>query len=273
MQPGNQNPLSVTMSTVAKITANFTTADGKPDLVKNGNFSAGADFWTFNNWAGSSTGNVENGEYKITLNTISDHNYDIQVVQPGIVVQQGKTYRMMFDAYASADRKLLVNVGMPVTPYTSFLTKVNGDYDVNLTTSKQSYSFDFTMEEPTYEDSRIEFSVGSYAPSVFIDNVSLFEINPSSISRSFQNRIAKQMRVSQNGPFVNIAFGADGNGMAFLYVYDLNGNIVYSDKFKGVSGSIQNCSFNTAGMSNGYYIVKIRSGNSIHNTGIVLNRR
>ena len=69
------------MDATKSITANFTTKDGKQDLIQNGTFSSGTDGWTFNNWSGTGTGNVVNGEYRITVDSVADSYYDIQVVQ------------------------------------------------------------------------------------------------------------------------------------------------------------------------------------------------
>lgn len=268
---GKQNPLMVTMNAAKSITANFLTADGKQDLVLNGSFSAGTDYWTFNNWVGTGAGSVENGEYKITVSSVGDNYYDIQAVQPGILLEKGKAYRLTYDARASANRVMNVNVGMPEEPYTTFLSGiVNGETEVNLTTSKQSFSFDFIMKEETYDDSRIEFSVGLNTPTVYLDNVSLYEIEANSVSAPLYNKSIKWIDVRQNGSLVNVSFNTNGKNSAFLNVYDLNGNVVHSANFKTKSGSTQNFSFSTSGMSKGYYIVNVRSGNTDQKSGFVL---
>ena len=214
-----------------------------------------------------------NGEYKLTINTVADNSYDLQVVQPGILLQNGKTYRLVYDAYASANRVLNVNVGMPVDPYTTFLSNAfNGASEVNLTTSKQTFSFDFTMEAATYDNSRVEFSVGLNTSSVFVDNVSLFEVKYTAVSLPVQNKMTKQMSIFQNGSMVNVTLGITGNRSAFLDVYDMRGSVVYSSNFKA-SGSIQKCSFNTSGMPKGYYIIKAFSRNSVQKSGFILTGR
>ena len=270
---GNQNPLTVTMNASKEITANFTSADGKQDLILNGNFSSGANSWTFNNWNGSGTGSVVDGEYQITVSTVSDNYYDIQVVQPGILLQQGKTYRLIYDAYASAPRVLNINIGMPEDPWTTFLTSiVAGESENNLTTSKQTFILDFTMQEATYDNSRVEFSAGTDAPIVYIDNVSLFEIEPASVTVLVKNRSTKQIDIRRNGANVNVTFNACGNGSAFIDIYNLKGGVIRSKSIKA-SGSTQNFSFNTTGIPEGYYVVKISSGNTVKRYGLMLTGR
>lgn len=266
---GNQNPLKVKISAATNITAKFVTEDGSEDLITNGTFEAGSDSWTFNSWGGEGSGEVVNGEYKLTVATIGENYYDLQVVQPGIHLEKGKTYRVVFDAYASENRVLNINVGMPVDPYTTFLSKViNGANEVNLTTTKKTCSFDFIMEEESYEDSRIEFSVGLFTPTVYIDNVSLYEIKTVAARIPVKNKVARKIDIRQNGSSVNISFNTAGDNNASINIYDLQGNVIRSSKFKSQSGTF---SFNTAGISKGYYIFKISSGNFSQKTGLVIS--
>ena len=265
---GTQNPLKITMSEIKKITAKFVTEDGKVDLIANGTFSAGEASWYFNNWSGSGEGIVVDGEYKLSITTIGTNNYDIQTVQSGIILEKGKTYRVSFDAYASEDRAMSVNVGMPESPYTTFLTTVsNGSSEVALTTTKKGYSFDFTMEQETYENSRIEFSVGLATPTVYIDNVSLYEAGEVAVHSSVQNKPAQRLNVSQHGSLVHITSNYAGNRNASLNIYDLRGNIVRSERFTTIPGVY---SLSTSGISKGYYIIKVRIGNSVFTSDLML---
>jgi len=271
---GNQNPLEITMNSIKTVTANFLTKDGKEDLVLNGTFSSGSDYWTFNNWSGSGSGSVVNGEYSLTVASVADNHYDIQVVQPGILLEKNKAYRVVFDAYASAPRPLTVNVGMPEEPWTGFLTRVfNGEAEVNLTTSKQTFSFDFIMENPTYENSRIEFSVGLNTPTVFIDNVSLYEIEPVSVIEPVHKKKIEKIKIQQKGSLLTVAFDFAEKSSANIKIYDLKGNLIRFAEVKSHSGSDQNYSINTTGISKGYYIVRVDNGSKVLKSGVVLSGR
>jgi len=156
---------------------------------------------------------------------------------------------------------------MPVDPWTTFLTKVfNGTSEVNLTTTKQTYSFDFTMENSTYDNSRVEFSVGSSTGIVYIDNVALFEVEATSSSVPLRNNTVKRMTFLKSGSMVNVSLDKTSN--ASLNVYDLKGNVVLSSGF-----TIGNCGFSTAGMSMGYYVVKAHDGKTIHRAGFLVSGR
>ena len=271
---GSQNPLIITMNTTKSITANFITEDGKHDLILNGTFSSGTDFWTFNNWSGSGTGSVVDGEYRLAVTTVGNNYYDIQVVQPGILLERGKTYRLVYDAYTTANRILNINVGMPEEPWTTFLSNVvAGEIATNLTTSKQSFTLDFIMEEPTYQNSRVEFSAGTSTPTVYIDNVSLFEIMPVEASKPGQNKEVGQLSIRKAGSLVTVTLNTNKYSDAIFYLYDLKGTVIQKACFKTGSESVQTFSFNTTGVPMGFYIVKISSGNSYLKSGLMLNGR
>jgi len=269
---GDQNPLTVTMSESKSIVARFLTEYGTEDLVQNGSFSSGSDLWTFNNWSGEGTGSVDDGQYSITVNSVGENSHDIQVVQAGITLEQGKTYRLIYDAYASSDRIMDVNVAMPEEPYTTFLSDiVEGEKQVNLSSSKQTFVIDFTMSESTYEDSRIEFNAGTDTPTVFIDNVSLYEIEASSTDPlKTDNLKTKKMIVRQKGNRVFVTVQNANNRSMSIEMYDLKGNVVRSVNNMISKGADKVCSFDVTDMPKGYYVLKSRNGNSIMKSGLML---
>src|ERR1035437_7006370 len=116
------------------------------DTVFNGGFGLGALGWTFNVWGGGAHGSVVNDEYKIQIDSIGQHNSSIQLVQNGIILQQGKSYQVQFDAYAASNRTLEANVEQDVNPWTSYLSALQS---IDLTTTKPTYSYTFTMTNPT----------------------------------------------------------------------------------------------------------------------------
>ncbi|MFP4242842.1 MAG: endo-1,4-beta-xylanase [Chitinispirillaceae bacterium] len=267
---GNQNPLTITMDAAKSVTANFVTEDGTRDLIVNGTFSSGADSWNFNNWNGDGEGIVADGEYQLTVNTVGENYYDIQVVQPGILLEQNKAYRVVFDAYTSSDRVLNVNVGMPEDPYTSFLTSVEGETEVDLTTSKQTFSFEFIMEEPTYDDSRIEFSVGTDTPAVYIDNISMIEVEPTTAfsAPKFRSRLGN-LTIRKSADVITAVLHGTCNGKTSLQVYNLKGNLVESKDFRMEKGR-RICNLNTSRMPKGYYIMKLQNGNDVMKSKLLI---
>ncbi len=140
------------------------------DTVFNGGFGLGALGWTFNVWGGGAHGSVVNDEYKIQIDSIGQHNSSIQLVQNGIILQQGKSYQVQFDAYAASNRTLEANVEQDVNPWVSYLPALQ---NFDLTTTKTTYSYTFTMTNPTDSNGRVTFNAGASTETVFLDNISI----------------------------------------------------------------------------------------------------
>jgi len=94
-------------------------------------------------------------------------------------------------------------------------------------------------------------------------------LNTSAKETIIKNQ-ATQMRINQNGSLINVTLQPNDNEQVVLNVYDLKGKIVRSESLNAGSHT---CSFNTSGMSNGYYVVKALCGNSIQKAGFVLSGR
>ena len=167
---GNTNPLTITFDTTRTITANFTRLPNS-DLEVNGDFGSGSDGWTFNTWNGSSaTGSVVNGEYQILIANVGTSNSDIQLIQNGILLENGTSYQVQFDAYAASDRTLEANVEQDVSPWATYLDSLR---TFNLTTTKTTYSYTFNMAAATDSNGRISFNAGASTETVFLDNISI----------------------------------------------------------------------------------------------------
>ena len=81
------------------------------------------------------------------------------------------------------------------------------------------------------------------------------------------------MRICQNGSVMHVSFSSSVNGNVLLSVYDLNGSIVHSVNIRKRTGSMQYYDFSTIGISKGYYVVKVRSGDVVLKKGVVLTGR
>ncbi len=264
---GSQNPLTITMNSDRTVTAVFkrNTVDG--NLVLNGDFSSGTDNWTLNTWSGSGTGSVTNGEYRINISSVADNSHDIQLVQAGLFLESGMTYQVVFEAYAASSRSLEVNVEMDESPWTSYLPERK---TFNLTTAKQEYSFVFTMENPTDANGRIGFNAGLETPAVFIDNVKIKEFSVATVS--FPEVVQSSgMKVNCRNSVLNLEFTLPENGPVSLHLYDLKGKMVKSIAVQKRSGTVYSNSFDLSGISEGSYVLKIRSqGKTIGSSRVLL---
>ncbi len=266
---GNQNPLTITMNADRTITALFArkTVDG--NLVLNGDFTSGTTNWTLNVWGGEATGSVTGGEYQFAIASTGTNSYDIQLVQPGLFLQNGKTYQVTFDARAESDRTLEVNMEMADNPWTSYLPELQ---HFDLTTTKQTYSFIFTMEQPSDVNGRLGFNVSTSTADVFIDNVAVKLHDLTSVSQ-FKQKISSKMKTSYSNGLLKVVFSGAENNPVQIRLYSLKGDVVQSVFLQRQTSMIYSHSFNMSNNPSGFYIVEALNGNKTISSSRVLITR
>ena len=169
-------------------TANLRDPDENGNYVVNGNFavaedlnesdaiSAGADwvFLTAQGGKGNATIDPEAGELKIDTTNESDsehgQTYSLQLVQPGIPMEQGIEYTLTFDAKADEARKMIVDISN-----TSSWSRYLEDTTVELGTDWDTYTCTFGVKAISDENARLEFNFGKLGSvaDVYLKNVTL----------------------------------------------------------------------------------------------------
>jgi hypothetical protein len=234
-----QNPLATYTSDVGdlssikdKITAirvstgPVITVPAHRDTIFNSKFNLGTLGWTFNVWGGGAHGSVVNGEYKIQIDSIGQHNSAIQLIQNGIILEEGKSYEVKFDAYASANRTLEANVEQDVSPWISYLPALQ---NFDLKTNWTPYSYTFTMKNPTDSNGRVTFNVGASTETVFLDNISITAI-PTGIGA----RTGSQTRRSRWSAGVLLLAGTESGKLQIIdtrgrsRIANVNGGMAYT---------------------------------------------
>ena len=165
-------------------TSSNTKATPPPagELVWNGDFSQNALKW---NSVGSYQGaqameSIDNGECHINVTTPGTLDWHVQLSQGGLRFEEGKTYHVSFRARASVARSIAIAGNQDIDPWATY-----GKDTVQISTSMQDYSFNFTMNKPTDTSARIEFDLGGTASEIWIDDVSVQEFKqPTDIARS-----------------------------------------------------------------------------------------
>ena len=145
------------------------------DLIKNGTFDNDQnwEFWAGN--GGSATLAVENGEAKISVDSIGQETWSVQFKQESIPYIKGQTYVIKFDARSTIARTIQI---IPEESGGSY-AKYFGPQDVNITTTMATYTYEFTMKDATNKSAHLVFCLGAVGKligkphTVFIDNVSV----------------------------------------------------------------------------------------------------
>lgn len=178
--------------------------DATGNYVINGEFAEQESLSDTFGWgfllAGTGEASATITDNMLTINTMNAGklDYSVQVVQPNIPMQQGKRYRLSFDAYATENRTLITDITAPDNGYIRYLT----DTMVQLGTEKQNYSYEFNMTAASDKNGRVEFNLGNQPSTadVFITNVRVEQIGEAEIPEEVKSVLSDGNYV-YNGEF------------------------------------------------------------------------
>ena len=143
-----------------------------------------ADIWYswFADWEGAAaTYTIVDGVLNIDVTAPGGAEWGHQFKQKGIELVKGQTYKLSFDASATADRDIIA--------------KVTDNYalTVNLTSTMQTFELIFTYEGDTTDMAKVMFMLGntaSYAAGVIsLDNIEILELDgePAVMNPGFED--------------------------------------------------------------------------------------
>ena len=155
----------------------FKEPDATGNYVLNSDFSVNEDLTDDNGWkfllagSGEATASISDNTLHVVTTNAGDLDYSVQVVQPGMSLQQGKRYRMSYDMYADEARTAIASVTAPDYNYVRYLE----DTKVNVTTEKQTFTHEFDMTVRDDVNGRVEFNLGNQGSTatLHISNVRL----------------------------------------------------------------------------------------------------
>lgn len=153
--------------------------DASGSYIINGNF-AEEDLTDEAAWkfllanGGDASAVIANNELTIQTRNAGTVDYSVQLVQAGLPMQEGATYKLTFDALAGEARQMIVDVSAPDRNYTRYMA----DTKVNLSTEKQSYTYEFKMTGKNDANGRLEFNMGNQGSvaDIKISNVRLEKV-------------------------------------------------------------------------------------------------
>ncbi|MDR1729871.1 MAG: glycoside hydrolase family 11 protein [Prevotellaceae bacterium] len=175
---GTNATTSVTMNADKKVTANFKLVGVSTfNLIKDGNFPANSigSSWALNtgtNYGNSAaTSSINGGRATINVTRIGAEAYQPQLIQKEIALDKGMKYRLTFTASATAARSMGVMFQKATAEYDSYAAK-----DFELTTTPQTYTLEFEMENTSDPAAQFAFNLGGAATGVTLSDVKLVHI-------------------------------------------------------------------------------------------------
>ncbi|MBY0013140.1 carbohydrate binding domain-containing protein [Paenibacillus typhae] len=162
-----------------------TPAEPASGTLDNGTFDAakGLAGWT-QYFDGTGSAQALNGELAVSLTGTGNASYSAQVDYANLKLEQGKTYKLTFQARSDINRLIEVAVEHKGGDYTKYLPAVS----VALTSEMKEYSYTFTMSGGTDTLAHLVFLMGlvsgnsqetnsaiSAGNQIVIDNVTLIQ--------------------------------------------------------------------------------------------------
>jgi ABC-type oligopeptide transport system substrate-binding subunit len=156
------------------------------NLVDNADFSQGTLEWNFD--AGIIDGGV--GSYEVIDEVMVVHvdlptrsAFGPRIYSNQIIFEQGKTYRISFDAKADADRFIQAVIGNTTDHPMIFNHFSPEEFIFALTTDWQNFNFEFKMNQYT-DTGMLGFAHGTFmgmytSGTVYYDNIEIIEVEPS----------------------------------------------------------------------------------------------
>ena len=178
---GTSSSTTVTMSADRTVTAKFelVSGEGTTNLIKDGDFPSSSVIaaddgasWKLGqgeNWGNSAaTASVSNGTATIDVTTVGEATYQPQLVQYGLGLEKGMSYKLTFKAKAATARKIEASFQQASDPWATYASK-----EFDLTTSEQEYQMVFAMDSATDLSSQFAFNIGQTTGEVSISDVKL----------------------------------------------------------------------------------------------------
>ncbi len=140
--------------------------------------------WSVSYWFGKVGQCYEEapGSYLIEILDTGSQDWHVQMQKKGILVKNGKRYRMSFEAKSSINRKIGCAIQKDGTDDDDWTSYSGGDGKYDLTGSWQTFSNEFTMTSPTDRNAIYNISLGAVdrvitqAHTVCIRNLKLEEL-------------------------------------------------------------------------------------------------
>ncbi len=202
----------------------------KGEMIKNGDFLDSTD-WVFNAYSpAKAKGGIQNEQYVIQVDTAGTEPWQAQLEQKNLTIATGKTYKLRFDAFASRPRNIHINLGEQDSPYRS---AIGGPQLCQLGTKKEPYIIYLYVDPAAIDSSfkfnevRVEFNCGNESGTVYLDNVSLIEVENGKclITRPYIGSVLKAgsefniQWTNDPAPLIDLEYSLD-SGLTWIKIVD-----------------------------------------------------
>ena len=194
--------------------------DSTGNYVNNGKFTVSENLTDDINWkfmtanGGNANASILNNIIQINTTNEGSVDYSVQLVQANIPLKKGAKYKLSFEAKAEENRNMNTAIKAPDRGYSAYISK-----NTSLTTDWSGFEYEFTMEEDSDANARLEYNMGAAGSTaaISIRNVRI-EMTQDAIEGAEPAK-----KVLANGSLVyNGGFQEGADRLAFWNVSDKN---------------------------------------------------
>ncbi len=252
----------------------FLTKRRPANMLFNGEFTHGTPGWyLYVTSPAVASCSVQNGELVASITNGGNNSWDVQLNQRSVLLENGSTYQVSFDAYATSPRQIIPNTSMAQAPWT-----VYGGYQaVTLSTTKQTYTYSFTMNHATDPDARVTFNLGQSRADVYLDNIMLTKgttpiEEPFSLNRQSQIFSLKQNYPNPFNSETHIRYNIARTSKVLLRVFDVQGREIQTRINEVKSPGQYTVTFNGQNLPSGIYFYHLQAGSFSETRKLILLR-
>jgi hypothetical protein len=166
------------------------------NIILNGDFSENDNYWELVTSNGAiANSSIEGNEFHLIIDEAGTNYHDVQIKQEGLELIQGKRYIFKFDGYAVENRIIEAKVEKNQPPFDNYSKTAF----TPLLMDMGHFVYEFEMGYVSDFNARVVFNTGGNNNDIYIDNVSLKEIELSGI-QSESYKIPKAYNLFRNYP-------------------------------------------------------------------------
>ena len=232
------------------------------NMLLNGDFSDGTSHWDFVVISPAEANcSVQNGEYVISITHGGISAWDVHVQQSHLMIENGSSYHVSFDAYAESARQIIPFVAMISEPWTIY----GGNRAVTLGTAKQTYTYTFTMNHPTNFDARLVFDVGVSDIDLYLDNIVLKKGGTPVENKMDGTLSPKSFDLLQNypnpfNPATTICLHVPKSSHVKIEIFNVFGQHIETLIEEERSSGVYSILWNAEDMPSGIYLCSMKAG-------------
>ncbi|HEY3405264.1 MAG TPA: cellulase family glycosylhydrolase [Ohtaekwangia sp.] len=189
--------------------------------VYTSNFNSGMDGWSLSAQAGASGSLAASaGRLNVSITNGGTQGWHVQLVRNNIPLVKDKLYRISFKAVAPANRSATFYAGKASDPWNAY----SGYNALSAGTLESSFTYSFTMINPTDMNARLVFDLGTSAIGLSIWDVKVEElkIGEPEIPTSTEEK-ENSTRTAYPNPVHSVLYVEEVGRYTSADVYDLHG--------------------------------------------------